>query len=190
MVRPRGETVRIIDLGYTPFVWMVGFDHDEWHAQWQREPVQLAYRALVRRIAAQVIEGRYFYQREPNLRIHPPGGTAVSWHTDADFGHLPHEYNVWVPLTVTTDDSQRLWVWQDPGSSDRCAPVHVPFGSAFVFLGATVKHGNQVNTTDETRISFDFRLLAKEHYRDTGAKTVLYDVPLRYPEYWEEMTGD
>jgi ectoine hydroxylase-related dioxygenase (phytanoyl-CoA dioxygenase family) len=147
--------------------------------------VENLYVPLVREMATHVIpEGEpYLYQVEPNLRFHPPGGVVVPWHTDADFGHLPEEWNVWVPLTETTDDSQRLWV-QPPSYGQ---PARVPLGSALIFQGAILRHGNKVNTTDTTRVSFDFRLIAKKDYRDTGAKTVKYGVPLRVPEYWREM---
>jgi hypothetical protein len=126
----------------------------------------------------------YLYQIEPNLRIHPPGEACTPWHADEDFGHLIDEWNVWVPLTETTHDSQRLWVDWDglaPG------PMRIPLGSAFIFRGSVMKHGSIPNTTDTTRISFDFRLLAKKDYRDTGAKTVKYGIPLRLGDYWREM---
>lgn len=176
----------ILDLGHVPFGWMVGFDHDEWHAQFQRQPVQIAYRALVR-VIAKVLYGPvpYLYQAEPNLRIHPPDGVAVPWHSDTDFGHLPEEWNIWVPLTATSDDTQRLWV--DPDGTPQ--PVHVPLTKAYVFPGR-MRHGNMVNTTEVARVSFDFRLLARDFYRDTGAKTVLYGVPLRLGDYWLEMTTE
>jgi hypothetical protein len=158
---------------------------EAWHAiDWEHFD---AYLALVREMAAKVLppHATFLYQREPNLRIHPPGGTAVKeWHTDAKYGHLDLEWNVWVPLTETTDDSQRLWL-QTP-SKGRAA-VKVRRGQAFIFRGAQVPHGNVVNTTDTTRVSFDFRLLLRSHYRDTHAVSVKYGVPLRVPEYWAVM---
>lgn len=122
-------------------------------------------------------------QREPNLRVHPPGGKSVPWHTDADFGHLPEEWNVWVPLTEMTDDSQRLWIKDETGTH----PVDVPLGCAFVFHGATTRHGVIRNRTDATRYSFDFRLLPLADYRDQGKVSVRYGVPLRLGDYWREL---
>ncbi len=183
--------MRIVEIGYTPFSWMATFTPETWHHEFSEVDIMgEAWRAFVRRVAREfVFPGGepYLYQREPNLRIHPPGGTAVPWHTDADFGHLPEEWNVWVPLTETTDDSQRLWLNHDYGRPGGIQVIPVPLGSAFLFRGATIQHGNLVNTTDTTRVSFDFRLIERTHYRDTGARTVLYGVPLRVPEYWEEM---
>lgn len=173
------KIVRVMDI---PALTM---EHDPaaWHARdWEHDA---KYLELVRMTAQFCgLTTPFLFQREPNLRYHPPGGTAVPWHTDADFGHLEEEWNVWVPLTETTDDSQRLWI-EGPDCWQRA--VNVPLGSVLIFRGATTRHGNQLNSTDIARHSFDFRLLAKEHYRDTGAKTVLYGVPLRVPEYWTEM---
>lgn len=128
-----------------------------WCAEWMTEP--------------------YLFQVEPNLRIHPPGGVAVPWHSDGDFGHLEAEWNVWVPLTRTTDDSQRLWV-EDMG------PIRVAPGQAYLFSGAVTRHGNRTNATADERRSFDFRLCPTKDYEDRGLKTVEYGVPLRVPEYW------
>lgn len=190
--------MKIVEIGYQPFRWMRGFTPEEWHHEFELGIMQEAWRAFVRRVARDfhVVEAPYLYQREPNLRIHPPGGVAVPWHTDADFGHLPEEWNVWVPLTEITDDSQRLWLRPTVGDTlpetvewakgTELAP-HIHPGSALIFRGATTEHGNQVNATDTTRVSFDFRLIEKRHYRDTGAVTVLYKVPLLLGTYWEEM---
>lgn len=150
----------------------------QWHDRlWGEDPMYLGVVEWAARELA--FERPYLYQREPNLRVHPPGGVAVPWHTDAEFGHLEEEWNVWVPLTETTDDSQRLWTGD--------FAVRVPLGSALLFHGAKVRHGNKVNTTDIARVSFDFRLLKLRDYRDTKATSVLYGVPLRIPEYWSVM---
>jgi len=40
-----------------------------------------------------------------------------------------------------------------------------------MFDGANLKHGNKMNTTDVTRISFDFRILKKSFYNHEIHKT-------------------
>jgi ectoine hydroxylase-related dioxygenase (phytanoyl-CoA dioxygenase family) len=144
------------------------------------------YRSLVMLMSVHVLEGEripFLYQKEPNLRLHYPGEMCVPWHADADFGHNVWTWNVWIPLTEITEDSQRLWVWM---GGTQAEPVTVPLGHAFIFRGAAMRHGNTVNNTDTTRVSFDFRLLDKRLYRDIGAVTVRYGVPLRIGDYWEE----
>jgi hypothetical protein len=159
-----------------------------WHAMFGLSQIREWYIGFARQMTSYLPGDSYLYQREPNLRIHPPGELCVPWHRDADLGHLLEEWNVWVPLTETFDDSQRLWIKHD--DSGGIEPVRVPLGEAFIFPGARVPHGNGINTTDIARVSFDFRLIEKRYYRDTGAKTVKYGVPLRLGDYWEEMPNE
>lgn len=170
-----GYWSRLVGLAESPY----------WHGWRINTP---DYSILVRRVIRLnpelAAQGDFFIQIEPNLRVHRPGEKTVPWHTDAEFGHLPEEVNVWVPLTECTDDTQRLWVENDRGEP---FPVIVHLGEAFCFSGATTRHGVQTNRTDTTRCSFDFRLLAKKDYRDTGAVSVRYEVPLRLGDYWREL---
>jgi ectoine hydroxylase-related dioxygenase (phytanoyl-CoA dioxygenase family) len=155
--------------------------HQEWHC---RPWPTYGYSYLVSLMAAHIWpnpEGAYYFQIEPNLRIHRPGEECTDWHTDAEKGHLEAEWNVWVPLTEMTDVTQRLWVEDTPAGRH---PVMVELGQAYIFPGARWKHGTVKNTTDTERRSFDFRLIARSDYEDTGAKSVLYGVPLRLGDYW------
>lgn len=156
-----------------------GLTAERWHGRhWDTTPV---YRWFVADAAKQVFgdDEEWYYQAEPNLRIQRPDDVAVPWHTDADFGHLPDEWNVWVPLTEIVDESQTIWL--DEGVPE---PQMVKPGQALIFPGARTHHGNRPNTTNETRYSFDFRLIAKADFHDQDAKTVVYGVPLKLGAYW------
>lgn len=141
------------------------------------------YMAMVRSLAPLVFEDApYLYQREPNLRVQLPGETAVIWHTDAEKGHQKEIWNVWVPLTSMTDDSQRLWIDEGHG----LVPVRIQPGQAAIFRGGVLRHGNRPNATRQARVSLDFRLLARREYEDTGRRSIRYGVPLSIGEYWAE----
>ena len=164
----------------------VATDPATWHAfDWASHP---RYLELVD-FAANICFGAasdFYFQAEPNLRIQAPGEVAVPWHTDADFGHQADEWNVWVPLTWIIDDTQRVWLSDsDSDGSGPWAPK-VQLGEALIFRGATVTHGNHPNATNKTRRSMDFRLIARECYVDTGARTVEYDMPMTVGRYWKE----
>jgi len=178
---------------YTPatarghWLWLPGdWTPEEWHTSWKWETF---WPGFVAEMALRVLgEVPYYYQAEPNLRIQKPGEIIVPWHTDAELGHLPGEVNVWVPLVWLKSDSQRLWVEEEDDEAlhwSRMAPP-VQLGQALVFPGARLRHGNRPNRTNTTRYSFDFRLVRREDYVDTGRKSIEYGVPLRLGDYWRE----
>lgn len=156
--------------------------------RWHRYPwtSSFLYFSLVREIAATIWPDGvppYYFQREPNLRIQPPGETCVPWHKDSDFGHLEEEWNCWMPLTEITDESQTVWVDEGPHGK---APIMLQPGQAFLFPGAAVTHGNVPNATDRTRRSMDFRLIEQKDFRDLDIRTVEYGMRLKVGDYWRE----
>lgn len=155
----------------------------QWHLRldW---PNMFTYHALVEEMAFIIWPDRdmpYYFQGEPNLRIQPPDSECVPWHSDADFGHLAAEWNVWIPLTHIFDVSQMLWVEEGPWGR---LPVEVKLGQAYIFPGAQWQHGNKMNTTEVERRSFDFRLIAQHDFVDQKILTHRYAVPLSLGEYW------
>lgn len=153
-------------------------DESRWHRYpWIQDPY---YERLARHGSRLVGMGEFYLQREPCLRVHPPGGTCVPWHTDAQFGHQPSEWNVWVPLTTITDETQTIWLTDPDGER---FPAMVRTDQALIFNGGSQEHGNQVNATTTERRSFDFRLLPREGYVP-GGRTVKYGVSMTLGEYW------
>jgi hypothetical protein len=144
------------------------------------------YEILVEEMAFRIWpEGHtpYYFQIEPNLRIQPPGAECVPWHSDADFGHQPEEWNIWIPLTEITDVSQALWIEDGPWGKH---PIVVNLDEAYVFPGAQWKHGNIANTTDVERRSLDFRLIRQCDFVDQKIRTVEYAMELSVVSYWRE----
>lgn len=175
----RRRAVRIIEVGVQPYDPVM--TEVEWHARdWPRDR---HYATLHRQVADELELGPYYVQREPNLRIHPPGSQGQRWHTDAEFGHLLEEWNIWVPLTEPTADCHLLW-WGDRPPGGTRHRWRVKPGQSLAFRGATLGHGSDPNTSHSTRVSFDFRLIEVEHYRDAGRTTVLHGVPMRLGDYW------
>lgn len=156
-----------------------------WHDfHWHRSYL---YEQLVAMVALKIWASPtpYFFQTEPNLRIQPTGGTAVPWHKDSDFGHLDAEYNVWLPLTEITDNSQCCWLELAGSTRERSAvtPIRPAIGQAAIFRGAVLRHGNFPNQAAERR-SFDFRLVAQEDFTDRNIQTFEYGRKLSLGDYW------
>ena len=112
-------------------------------------------------------EESYIVQKLPNIRIHIPGAKAIHrWHcdTDQDHRHPLGEINCILPLTEMYE-SNSVWRESRPNLGDFKA-FELSFGDLVFWNGNTCIHGNKVNKTDITRVSFDFRLLSKRNYEN------------------------
>ena len=129
-------------------------------------------RLLIERVlphlAALTRENSFAVQREPSLRFALPGATAlgarklddaelVGMHTDADYGHRPSELNFAFALT-RFEGSASLFVESTPMRGD-FTEVKMGAGDIYTFAGATCRHHNKRNLTDDARVSFDFRIV-------------------------------
>ena len=100
------------------------------------------------------------YQYMPSFRVHLPGDKAIhKWHYDSDSDHRHPEWeiNFHIPLTRTYD-TQSIWIESVPGLGD-FSPMNLEYGEFCVFDGNRCMHGNKENTTEQTRVSFDFRVM-------------------------------
>ncbi len=150
-----------------------------------RELLEL-YRSFIVEWVCPLMQSAVVFQAIPNFRIQLPGGSAVpTWHKDLDFGHDAREINFWVPLTAT-EDSTSLWVESQPGKED-FTPARVSFGSALIFDGANLTHGNTINATDLSRLSFDFRVIRREHYVDRDERSVRSRLKFSVGHYFDSV---
>jgi hypothetical protein len=112
----------------------------------------------------------------PTPRVFRPGTIGTSYHCDYWYGHGEKSYTVWVPLTIIEEGNtfhvatgveadeyvqslEKDKVYQPLPSSLIAAavPVLPEIGQAFVF-NSKVLHGSPLNTSNSTRLSFDFRI--------------------------------
>ena len=131
--------------------------------------LQRCYEAFVREVVAPVVDPEgagLLYQAEPNVRIHLPGTghLLVHRHTDADYHHNPNEVNFWVPLTPAYGTNS-VFVESAPGLGDY-EPFEMEPGEAVRFWGNRCAHYTLPNDTGATRVSFDFRVVPRRHWRE------------------------
>jgi ectoine hydroxylase-related dioxygenase (phytanoyl-CoA dioxygenase family) len=126
------------------------------------------------------------YQRIPNFRAQIPGNVGVGcFHRDRDNNHSRTEVNFWVPLTRATVDNT-IWIESAEGCRD-FRPVQMEYGQMLIFDGANLEHGNVLNRSDKTRVSFDFRIVPLSLFKNSSLRTVVKKSLLAIGDYWERL---
>jgi hypothetical protein len=114
------------------------------------------YAEFVHEVIAPHVGEPFYYQRVPTFRVHLPDNVAVGeFHTDAVYHHPPGEVTFWTPLTPAYD-SCSVWIADD---DDELHVVNANPGEVIEFSAVTRRHGNKLNVTGQSRVSFDFRCL-------------------------------
>lgn len=126
-------------------------------------------------------ETQLIYQRSPMLRFHvawplledhtiephdntmPPmggrnPGTLAGLHTDAEYGHPEGEVNFFLPVTPQTYGTNSLFVEGDAERGD-FKPFVLDYGELMQWNGNSCRHCSPRNISNQTRISFDFRVI-------------------------------
>ncbi|MTI29736.1 streptomycin biosynthesis enzyme StrG [Xanthovirga aplysinae] len=100
------------------------------------------------------------YSAHPKMRVHLAGTGSVSkFHRDVDITHRLDQINCYLPFT-NVFESSTIWCETDYGS-EIYEPINLEYGQAFLWDGGCLKHGSYANTTENTRVSCDFRFSYK-----------------------------
>jgi hypothetical protein len=134
--------------------------------------IESLYREFVASFVPDVLGTKEFcFQRVPTFRVHFPGNIAVGeFHTDGNYNHRAGEINFWVPFTKAWG-SNTVWIEHELGSADY-RPMELGPGEVLVFDAVHWHHGNKVNETGSTRVSFDFRCIPLSDYTQSDLRTV------------------
>jgi hypothetical protein len=100
----------------------------------------------------------FYYQRPPTIRLQPgPAWAQVKPHNDAEYGHQNGELNFWLPTTDRTQTGVDLWCESNFMAGDY-HPIPAAIGEIIAFHGSSCRHYVNTNATENTRVSFDFRV--------------------------------
>jgi hypothetical protein len=147
------------------------------------------YRMFVFQEVRKLLGENVIYQRKPSFRFQLPGNIAVGkFHRDRDNFHDTTEINLWVPLTPITPDTA-VWVESREGARD-FRPCLLNYGEVLVFDGANLEHGNQINHSGRTRLSFDFRVVPEALFRDSDKQSVNTKMRFALGDYFERASED
>jgi hypothetical protein len=136
--------------------------YDEWY---EDDGLWRLYTGFIHGPIAGLMGGEpFYYQAVPTFRIHLPGNLAVGeFHRDADYGHPLAERSFWIPLTAAWDTNS-VWI---PNTAVRAEP-----GDIIMFDAVGQLHGNKVNTTGKSRVSFDFRCVPVAKFQPSEARSI------------------
>jgi hypothetical protein len=102
-------------------------------------------------------ESILYYQSFPCLRVVRPGEFSIGVHSDTSYGFSQANINFYVPLT-SIRGSNSLVLESMPGLED-WDDICADYGSVVRFYGALCAHFTPENTTNQTRVSLDFRVI-------------------------------
>lgn len=102
-------------------------------------------------------ESILYYQSFPCLRVVRPGEFSIGVHSDTSYGFSQANINFYVPLT-SIRGSNSLVLESVPGLED-WNDICADYGSVVRFYGALCAHFTPENTTNQTRVSLDFRVI-------------------------------
>ena len=145
------------------------------------------YKDFIKNFVSSFLEDENLvYQHRPSLRVHLNHNKAVGeFHKDSDYNHPIEEVNFFVPMTVSSETST-IWVESEPNKRD-FRPINLKYGEIFVFSGGVLNHGNLINQTEQTRVSFDYRVIKSKNYKENDFKSVNSSRKFIIGEYYDKL---
>ena len=133
----------------------------------------------------EVIKPRFgeeiIYQELPDIRIHLVKNVAVGdfhkdkTYRDSEWAEKVNELNYFVPLTKAYG-TNTLWAETEEDKGDYI-PFESDYGECTEWFGSHMTHGNKINKTSMTRVSFDFRVIPKSRYFPSKHTSVNMKIP-------------
>lgn len=137
------------------------------------------YDRFIAEVMAALVSAPFYYQARPSHRIlfYNVGGVA-RYHRDKDYGHDERELNFILPQTRCFATNS---IWVESPKDGKLAPMKLSYGEFVQFDGANLLHGAKNNTTGQTRVSFDFRIV-RESDKNQNEKGIFYESRDDIPE--------
>jgi hypothetical protein len=140
-------------------------------------------------------------QKTPNIRLHlpnctnigkrssDPNDTIIGLHYDNEFNHDENEINLILPITNMYDTNS---IYFEPFENsnilyDKYCNLNLNKNNiAFLYLNKW-KHYNMINNTNNTRISFDIRIIPFSKYSDSNKNSETNKKKLIIGEYFIKL---
>ena len=128
------------------------------------------------------------YQKIPTFRVHLPNNIAVGeYHKDKNYrdevwAEKVKETNYYLPFTKAYEGNT-IWAESKEDKGD-FKPMTCEYGECYEWDASNLMHGNKDNSTPDTRVSVDFRVIPKSRYRDSGHKTINTETEFKIGGYY------
>ena len=150
------------------------------------------YNKFINEYVGKIFNFDFLFESQPLIRVHQKNNVSVmDYHIDSVYlapdgvsEIFKHEINFWMPLTKAYGTNS-LWVESYPNKKDY-TPIIASYGDLIEFDGANLYHGTEINTTGQTRVSLDFRILPKKIY-DKSKKQLSEDTKIFLNDYYSEF---
>jgi len=148
------------------------------------------YKSFIKKIIKPLFDDEEIvYQKIPTFRTQFVNNIGVGkWHRDKDYSHPSYESNFFLPVTDAYD-TNTVWAESEVDKKDY-SPITIKYGQCVMWDGANLRHGNKINETDITRVSFDFRCMKLSDYNKTERtekQSIVTNMSLVIGQYYEVM---
>ena len=164
------------------------FLHRKFYDAMDKDPsFKSLYDSMIKNIIKPMFKDEpILFQKFPTFRVHQPSNICVfDWHRDKDFNHSENEINIFLPITKAYG-TNTIWAESEESKHD-FAPIEASYGEIVRWRGSVLKHGNKLNKTEQTRVSFDFRIIRLSDYNEHNAQqSITTSTTLKRGEYFDE----
>lgn len=165
--------------------------HQRFYELARTDEFQYIYRLFLKMEIKPLYSENIVYQAIPTFRVSFPNNIAVGeFHKDKDYrdknwAEAVMEDNFYLPLTDAYD-TNTIWVesYEDSG---KYSPMNCNNGEFIQWDGSNLKHGNKINLTGFSRVSFDFRVMPKSSYLPSKKASINTHTEFKLGGYYSEL---
>lgn len=136
-----------------------------------KDRVELIYKNFARNYLSKIIDFPFAYKKIPTFRIGLPGNRFVGeYHKDAKYNHPDFELNF--NLGLSNYFKPCCLMSEKIPNTNEFHPLECDYGEIFSFNHIDCLHGSEINTTEQTMVSVDFRIAMIPFYKKVNNKSV------------------
>lgn len=142
------------------------------------------YEAFINEVIKPIFKEDIVYQKIPTFRTQLVNNLGVfEFHKDSSYQHNKSEINFFLPFTDAYD-TNTIWVESEEDKGDY-APMNTLYGETVKWYGNYLTHGNKQNTTQNTRVSVDFRIIPLSKYNEEDGSAIYTKMKFKIGDYYK-----